>query len=73
MTTPRRRIIRPQTTSVTSPDNQHRIHKLRARLQGDRQDFARWLSKLKRAFHVVEKTEQRITRLERQITKLEGA
>lgn len=72
MTTPRRRIIRPPVQPISSPENQQRIQKLRARLQRDRTDFGRWLSKLKRAFHVVEKTEQRINRLERQIAKLEG-
>lgn len=52
--TPRRRIIRPPVQPTSSPENQQRIQKLRARLQRDRQDFGRWLSKLKRAFHVVE-------------------
>jgi len=35
--------------------------------------LARWMGRLKRAFHFVQKHQQRITRFERQITKLEGA
>lgn len=72
MAAPRRSIIRPHIPDTSSTDNHDKIQKLRTRLQLDRQDFARWMSKLKRAFHVVEKTESRINRVERLIAKLQG-
>ena len=70
MTTPRRRIIRPPISPV--PDNHEKIHKIRSRLEQDRLDFARWMTKLKRAFNVVMKTQQRINRLERLLSQMEN-
>jgi lipid II:glycine glycyltransferase (peptidoglycan interpeptide bridge formation enzyme) len=70
MTTPRRRIIRP-TVVLSNPPSHEKISQVRSRLQKERGDFARWMSRLKRAFHVVEKTQQRINRLERQLTQME--
>jgi hypothetical protein len=48
------------------------LQKLRSKLDKDRQDLARWMSRLKRAFTFVQKHHGRIARLERQITKLGG-
>jgi hypothetical protein len=53
------------------PERQQRIQKLRSRQQQERTALTRWMSRLKRAFHAVEKRQCRIGRLERQITKLE--
>ena len=71
MTTPRRRLIRQPVPSPS--DNSAALPKLRAQLEKDRKDLARWMSRLKRAFSFVQKHQQRIARIERQITKLEGA
>jgi hypothetical protein len=73
MTTPRRRLIRP-TTSPTDPSQATiQLQRLRSKLDKDRKDLARWMARLKRAFTFVQKHQQRIARIERQITKLEGA
>jgi hypothetical protein len=73
MTTPRRRLIRPTAPAptTTSPATLL-LQKLRSKLDKDRQDLARWMSRLKRAFTFVQKHHGRIARLERQITKLGG-
>ena len=69
MTTVRRRVIRPQPPppSVASL----RLPRLRARLDEEQQGLARWMAKLKRAFHSFEKHQLRTARLERQIRQLE--
>ncbi len=72
MSTPRRRLIRPATPPATPPTAQQ-LQKLRTKLEKDRRDLARWMSRLKRAFSFVQKHQLRIARIERQITKLEGA
>jgi hypothetical protein len=71
MTTPRRRLIRPISPSEPQPASLQ-LQKLRAKLDKDRKDLARWMVRLKRTFHFVQKHQQRIIRAERQITKLEG-
>jgi len=72
MSTPRRRIVRP-AAAAPIPDVQHqrRLQKLRSRLDGERAALGRWMARLKRAFHAVEKTQQRVARLERQVTQWE--
>jgi hypothetical protein len=72
MTTPRRRLIRPAALHNGQPSTAQHVQKLRLKLDKDRRDLARWMSRLKRAFSFVQKHQTRITRLERQITKLEG-
>ena len=72
MTTPRRRLIRPAAPHNGQPQTALQVQKLRTKLDKDRQDLARWMSRLKRSFSFVQKHSQRITRLERQIAKLEG-
>ena len=73
MTTPRRRIIRPAPVATpSSPERSQRLQKLRGHLEQERAALRRWMTRLKRAFHAVEKSQQRIARLERQITPMEG-
>ncbi len=72
MTTPRRRLIRPATSSGPA-DHSPQVQKLRARLESERIGLARWMSKLRRAFNALDKHQQRIARIERTISKLEGA
>jgi hypothetical protein len=71
MSAPRRRLIRPATSAAPDPQQQRRLQKLRASLERERAALARWMSKLKRAFHAFEKAQQRTTRLERQIAQME--
>lgn len=73
MSTPRRQIIRPiLNTAPTNP--QHRqIQRQRHRLDTERAALTRWMGKLRRAFHVVEKLQRSVTRLERKISQLERA
>ena len=42
---------------------------MRDKLANERSSLSRWMARLKRAFHSVEKLQQRIARLERQITR----
>jgi hypothetical protein len=71
MTAPRRRLVRPAAPATPGPDHQRRVQKLRANLEQERAALARWMVRLKRAFHAVEKSQQRLTRLERAIRKME--
>ena len=68
MATPRRRIIRPE---VQHAQSDRLLQKRRSQLENDRHALTLWMRKLRRAFHQVEKLQQRITRLERQIARLE--
>jgi len=73
MSTARRRLIRPLAPPATVEPQYHtQIEKLRDRLEQERAGLARWMSRLRRAFHAVEKHDRQIGRLERQITKMEG-
>jgi polyhydroxyalkanoate synthesis regulator phasin len=65
---------RPETPSPNpAKQRKRRLQQLRAKLTTERGHWTRWMSRLKRAFHSVEKLQQRITRLERQIAKLQDA
>ena len=66
MTTVRRRVIRPLPLPPSL-----RLPRLRARLDEEQQGLARWMAKLKRAFHSFEKHQLRVSRLEREIRKIE--
>ncbi len=66
MSTPRRRLIRPHQPP-TEPDRQ--IQKLRSKVEAERNTLKRWMTRLKRAFHAVEKIQRRIIRIERQIAR----
>jgi len=70
MTTPRRRILRRHAVNSNNghsrPDNA-RLPVWQARLERERKTFDRWLTRLKRACHALEKQQRRIGRLERQI------
>jgi len=69
----RRRLIRPTPASEPrSPERQARLQRLRQRLEKERATVTRWMARLRRAFHVVEKQLQRIARIERQLSKQEG-
>jgi hypothetical protein len=72
MSAARRQIIRPQ---VQTSERDHRLRikaKLLARVESEKTVLARWMSRLKRAFHQVEKLQARLNRLQNQIIKLES-
>ena len=69
MTTVRRRVIRPLPLPPSAASL--RLPRLRARLDEEQQGLARWMAKLRRAFHSFEKHQLRTARLERQIRQLE--
>jgi hypothetical protein len=69
MTTVRRRVIRPPASSANSASR--RLPELRTKLEREHEALTRWMSRLKRAFHSVEKHQLRTARLERQIRTLE--
>jgi hypothetical protein len=72
MTAPRRRIVRPAPAEPTpDPQRQRRAQRLRAKLDQERAGLARWLGRLRRAFHAFEKSQAAVARLERQLTQLE--
>jgi hypothetical protein len=73
MTTPRRRILRFPGNSQPTPARRRQPSalKVRASLEADRAALARWMTRLRRAFHAVEKLQQRITRNERQLQRRE--
>ena len=66
---------RPKPGPEPSPPNpaaqrRKRLKGLRARLDAQRAALARWMTRLKRAFHSVEKLQARVARIEREINKL---
>lgn len=71
MTTPRRRLVR-SASSISSPHPPDpRLPKLRSRLEEERNALARWMRRLRRAFHAVEKQQLLVARLEKQIARME--
>lgn len=72
MSSPRRRIVRSTPPPSTNGGAQQRqAERLRRRLQAEHRALARWLIRLKRAFNAFAKHQQTITRLERQLGKLQ--
>jgi hypothetical protein len=69
MTTLRRRILRPAPVVLPQPQSDRLFHKLLSQLEEERKSLARWMTRLKRAFHTVEKVQKRITRIEHQLAK----
>jgi hypothetical protein len=51
---------------------QQRLQKRRDQLDKERVALNRWMSRLRRAFHAVEKQQARVARLERQIAASNG-
>jgi hypothetical protein len=71
MSQPRRRILRPGRAVAEDGPRQTKLLARRSRLETEQQTLSRWMSRLKRAFHAVEKQQQKVTRLEREIAKLQ--
>jgi hypothetical protein len=62
--TVRRRLLRPTSVAADRVDNR-RLAKARERLTRERVVLQRWMTKLRRAFRAVEKSQRRIVRWER--------
>ena len=71
MSTSRRWLVRPKAPAPPDPQRQRRARRLREGLERERAALARWMARLKRAFHATEKSQQRIARIERRLTQLE--
>ncbi len=72
MTVPRRRIVRSgPAPAVHDGRRQRQLQRLRARLEQEQTALARWMSRLKRAFHAVEKGQLRVTRMQKTIARQE--
>lgn len=68
MTATRRRVLRPPAPTLTDARHQQRLVKAREQLTAERAALTRWMQKLRRAFHAVEKLQARIGRLERRLS-----
>jgi hypothetical protein len=71
MSLPRRRILRPSRPVTDDTRRQDKLLDRRSRLRAEQESLARWMKRLKRAFHAVEGSQQKVTRLERQIAWLQ--
>lgn len=69
MTATRRRVLRTPRETL-DPRAVRRRERLHAQLATDREALTRWMRKLKRSFHEVEKLQARIGRREKQLAKL---
>ncbi len=66
----RRRVLRPESTPTAAESRG--LAKKQEQLANDRAALNRWMTKLKRAFHAMEKLQAKISRLEKDITRLNG-
>ena len=66
----RRRLLRPAPPPPSDVRQDRRRQRLQTQLSADQQSLQRWMSKLKRAFHTIEKLQSRISRLERVVANI---
>jgi hypothetical protein len=52
------------------PREVRRLERLQTQIAADREALQRWMPKLRRAFHEVEKLQARLARREKQLTRL---
>lgn len=71
MSSPRRRVLRNALTAAEDPQRQKKIVRRREKLQKEQEYLSKWMAKLKRAFHAVEKHQKTVARLERELTQLD--
>jgi hypothetical protein len=67
----RRRILRSANGSPEDQRQTERLRKLRERLVQERAALARWMKRLRRAFHAAEKRQRAIARIEKEMSKRE--
>ena len=70
MTIPRRRVLRPVRPVEGDCVRERKLAAHRVRLATEKQRLDRWMTRLKRAFHAVEKQQAKIARLERAVQQL---
>jgi hypothetical protein len=63
----RRRVLRTARPTAGSARQHRAVEPYSARLKAKQAALARWMAKLKRAFHTVERLQQQIARLERAV------
>ena len=73
MSTTRRHVLRPPRPAVHDPRRERQVRRAREQLEAERAKLDRWMTRLKRAFHAMEKQQQRIAGLQRKLRKLEPA
>lgn len=73
MATVRRRLLRSAKAANALSTSAHdaQLVKLRARIARERTILARWLTRLKRAFHAMERQQRTIAGLERRLARHE--
>jgi hypothetical protein len=71
MSAPRRRVLRASRPVETDPRRTRQVQRRREQLAKERAVLARWMARLKRAFHAMEKSQARLARLERGIPRPE--
>ena len=71
MSAPRRRVLRASRPVESDPRRARQVQRRRDQLAKERTVLARWMARLKRAFHAMEKSQARVTRLERKLPRSE--
>lgn len=72
MTTVRRRVLRSGEPVAAERRRLRLLERKHQQLIKERDSLKRWMTRLKRAFHAMEKLQAKIARLERQISELES-
>jgi hypothetical protein len=73
MTTQWRRIVRtPPSAPASDPHRQERLRRLGDRLGHEQAALDRWMGRLRRSFHALEKQQRVVARLTKEIARLEG-
>jgi hypothetical protein len=65
----RRRVLRPTPPPSRDARDERRCQRLRAKFAADQAALRRWMSRLKRAFHAVERLQAVIARCEKQFAQ----
>jgi hypothetical protein len=71
MNAPRRRLLRTTPPVESAPRRTRRVQRQHEQLAKERASLSRWMARLKRAFHAMEKSQARIAWLERSLPRLE--
>ncbi|MCC7424363.1 MAG: hypothetical protein IT428_29190 [Planctomycetaceae bacterium] len=72
MTTPRRRVLRPERVAESRDRSPRLIARRQAQLERERDGFERWMTRLRRAANEVARRQKRIVRLERTLARLQA-
>lgn len=72
MTTPRRRVLRPERVAESRNRGPRLIARRQAQLERERDGFDRWMTRLRRSANEVARRQTRIVRLERTLARLQA-